>query len=140
MKARARISFVLLFLLSTTFLSAQETSIKDVTEHKYALNNLVTGIKSENNGLKRSSIYYAGKYRIAEATPVLVEELNKENTTEIKCLIALCLYRIGNAEGMAAVKEISKSSCCEKVKSFCTQVYLTYQMENDIIEKFIVNN
>ena len=49
---------------------AQKVSIKELTSQKYALDNLITGIKSDNCGLKRSAIYLVGKYSIAEAEDV----------------------------------------------------------------------
>jgi len=59
-------ALVVMILLSVvSSLHAQNVSIKDLSTNKYALQNLLAGIKSDNEGVKRSCIYFAGKYRIA---------------------------------------------------------------------------
>ena len=46
-------------LVSESF--GQNQQINDLTNHKYALQNLVMGIHSENEGVRESAIYLAGK-------------------------------------------------------------------------------
>ena len=70
------------------------------TRNKYALDNLIACIKSINSGIKRSAIYFAGKYRIKVSENVLRDELKKEEETCIKILIALVLYELGNYDGV----------------------------------------
>ena len=70
-------SLGLLFISSSGELIAQPHSIKEITNKRYALENLLDGIKSENDGVKRSSIYFVGKYKIADAEDLLIGQLNK---------------------------------------------------------------
>jgi hypothetical protein len=59
------IVLLIAMIFPVSFILAQNNSIKEVTSHKYALDNLLAGIKSDNEGVRRSSIYYTGKYKIA---------------------------------------------------------------------------
>src|ERR1035437_611152 len=65
-------------------------------KNKNAIENLKVGIKSDNNGLKKSSIYFAGYYRLAETVPVLTEQIKKESDPKTRILIAMVLYNIGD--------------------------------------------
>jgi HEAT repeat protein len=100
---------VALFLLLVTGINinlfAQPIPITDVTKNEYALDNLKSGINSENIGVRKSSIYFAGKYRIAEVVNCLVERLENEEEASIRLLIAYSLYEIKDSDGMNAVKE-----------------------------------
>lgn len=44
--------------------------------------NISRGINSENEGLRKSSIFFAGKYKISEVTDLLEEELKNEKDLE----------------------------------------------------------
>jgi HEAT repeat protein len=110
---------------------AQKQSISDVTTNEYALNNLIAGIQSENDGLKRSSIYLAGKYRIAEVENVLIKQLQKEENPSTKILIALVLYEMGSTEGLIAVQQMAQNDDNERVRRMATHIYNEYLI-NDI--------
>ena len=74
---------VLLAMLLSLNVAAQPNSISDLTKHKYALDNLKAGINSENIGVRKSAIYFAGKYQIIELVDCLVERLENENEASI---------------------------------------------------------
>jgi len=105
---------------------AQKNSIKDVTSNKHALENLVAGIHSDNTGLKRSAIYFAGKYRIAESEEALIAQLKEENDPSTRILIALVLYEMGSEEGLLEVKELSLKDEDARVRRMATQIYNEY--------------
>jgi len=122
---------LLTILLLSSSASAQKRSISDVTDNEYALKNLIAGIQSENNGLKRSSIYFAGKYRIAEVENVLVNQLEKEVNPSTRILIALVLYEMGSTEGLLAVRQLAQNDDDASVRRMATHIYNEY-MINDI--------
>lgn len=97
---KALLTAVLLAAVLTGSVYAQKQSIKDVTSNKYALENLVAGIQSDNTGVKRSSIYFAGKYRIAEAEEALIDQLKVEEDPSTRILIALVLFEMGSEKGL----------------------------------------
>ena len=127
------LNFVLLltiFLLSSAAI-AQKQSIGDVTTNEHALNNLITGIQSENDGLKRSSIYFAGKYRIAEVENILINQLQKEEDPSTRILIALVLYEMGSIEGLLVVQRLAQNDDNERVRRMATHIYNEYLI-NDL--------
>lgn len=117
---------VLLAMLLSLNVSAQPNSISDLTKHKYALDNLKAGINSENIGVRKSSIYFAGKYQINELVDCLVERLEKENEASVRLLIAYSLYEIKDADGMKEVKELSLLDKDAKVKRMSKNLYKEY--------------
>ena len=121
---------VAIFLLLVTGINinlfAQPIPITDVTKNEYALDNLKSGINSENIGVRKSAIYFAGKYRIAEVVNCLVERLENEEEASIRLLIAYSLYEIKNHEGMNADKELSIKYNDIKVKRMSSNLYKEY--------------
>ena len=115
-------------LLISTFseLFAQPYSIKEITNKRYALENLLDGIKSENDGVKRSSIYFVGKYKIADAEDLLIEQLNKEQNPSNKILIALVLYKLGSENGLLTIKKLAATDDNLKVRTMSTIIYNEY--------------
>lgn len=112
------------FLVSTGI--AQKNSINEITNNEYALKNLVAGIQSDNTGVKRSSIYFAGKYRIAEAEDALINQLNEEEDAGTRILIALVLYEMGSEEGLLEVQKLSLNDEDAKVRRMATQIFNEY--------------
>lgn len=127
-RKQTAIALTLLFLVAciSQNLFAQPNSISNVTKNEYALDNLKAGINSENAGVRKSSIYFAGKYRIAEVVNTLAERLEKEEEPSIRLLIAYSLYEIKDADGMNAVKELSLNDKNVKVKTMSFNLYDEY--------------
>ncbi len=126
-------------LLTAVFLAAvlmgngvaQINSITDVTANKHALENLVAGIHSDNTGVKRSSIYFAGKYRIAEVENVLIDQLHKEEDASTRILIALVLYEMGSTDGLLQVQQLAQNDEDARVRRMATHIYNDYLI-NDV--------
>ncbi len=121
---------LVVFLLSTVAI-AQKQSIGNVTTNEHALKNLIAGIQSENKGVKRSSIYFAGKYQIAEVEDVLIRQLHVEKDASTRILISLVLYEMGSTEGLLAVQQLAQNDDSKRVRSMATQIYNEYLI-NDI--------
>ena len=123
---------LVLSLLSLLFVTtfgqtiSQPNSIKDITNNKYALVNLLNGIKSENDGVRRSSIYFAGKYRNSDTEQVLIEQLKEEQNPSNRILIALVLYKLGSADGLLEVKKLAANDDNQKVRTMSTHIYNEY--------------
>ncbi len=97
-----------------------------ITIGKVAEHNFLNGLNSDNSGLRKSCIYFAGKYKISCAVLPLMALLRKENDTDTKILIALALYQIRDARGMYLVKVISDNDDNAKVRRRCTAIYDRY--------------
>jgi HEAT repeat protein len=122
-------------LIFVSSLHAQNNSIKDISSNKYALQNLLAGIKSDNEGVQRSSIYFAGKYRIAESESALIEQLNTEENPSTRILIALVLYELGSMKGLEAIRELARNDKDLKVRRMSTHIYNEY-LTNDFNSSF----
>jgi HEAT repeat protein len=115
--------------LAASNLFAQGKKLNNTVSSKRAAENLIAGIKSENEGLKRSSIYFAGKYEVKETINTLIDLLEEEKNPANRVLIALALYKIGSAEGLEAIKELSLNDKDGYVKRMCKAISNAYSLE-----------
>ncbi|MCX6150736.1 MAG: HEAT repeat domain-containing protein [Ignavibacteriales bacterium] len=114
--------------------SACDPISNKVDKTKAAIENLKLGIKSENNGLRRSSIYMVGKYKLSELKNELMEQLKKETFPSNRILIALSLYQIGEADGIDLVKTFAEKDNDQKVRRMCTAIYNEYLKVMGIVQ------
>lgn len=131
----AKITFILFTLFTLALVTANDISAKGaksqrskVVIEKYelsdnAVKSLIMGIKSENPGLRKSAIFYAGQYKLEAALDCLIEELRNENDPGTKILIALSLYKIGNPIAIDYIKEIAVQDENPKVKNMFSAIY-----------------
>ena len=126
MRKRGLLTAVLLVAVLAGSVYSQANSIRDITSHKYALENLIAGIHSENDGVRRNSIYFAGYYKIVEAEDALIAQLKKEKDSSTRILIALVLYELGSEEGLFEVKDLSLNDRDAKVRRMAVQIYNEY--------------
>ncbi len=139
---KTKLVLSLLSLLFATTLGqtiAQPNPIKEITDHKYALANLLDGINSENDGVKRSSIYYVGYYRIVEAEEGLLEQLRKEQNPSNRILIALVLYKLGGDDGLLEVKKLASNDENQKVRRMSAHIYNEYLIKDSKGKLSLVN-
>ena len=140
---RSNLIAVILFaaFALTTIGNAQD---EKRTYNENAVKNLVKGIKSENEGLKKSSIYYAGKYKITDAVDALVDKMVKEKDPDTRILIALSLYQIGDYKGLEAVKEQALNDNDERVKSMSALIfnefYKNYTGDQKLSDYFVAKD
>ncbi|MCC6551062.1 MAG: HEAT repeat domain-containing protein [Ignavibacteriaceae bacterium] len=118
---------VLVLLFQVGFIQAQESTQSRYFKEKLYLQNLITGIQSENTGLRRSAIYLAGKYRLTEVNEALIEAMKTEIDPSTRILIALALYNIGETSGMEAILNFSHVEKDAKVKRMLTSLYDEYR-------------
>lgn len=118
---------ILVLLLQAGFIQAQDYTHTRYFKEKLYLQNLVTGIQSENTGLRRSAIYLAGKYRVAETNETLIKAMKAEIDPSTRILIALALYNIGETSGMEAILSFSHVEKDAKVKRMLTSLYDEYR-------------
>lgn len=119
-----RFNLIPMMLLAVLILSSMikaQSATESISES--AVKNLVSGINSDNEGLYRSSIYLAGKYRVGEAVDALVSKMEREKDPGIRVLIALSLYEIRDASGLEAVRKQSLSDSSENVRNISALIY-----------------
>lgn len=133
-KLTKSLAAVLVIVLLTGNVNAQMGNL-DAKKQKKAVENLIVGIQSSNEGVKRACIYYAALYEITETVNVLVDELKKEKNPKNRILIALALYRIGDEEGIQAVYDAASMETDAKVK----RTYNAIVAEYKATKAFVVN-
>lgn len=94
-----------------------------------AIENLVTGIHSENLGLQKSSIFFAGSYKIEETVDALREEMLSNENPSIKILAALALYEIHNEDALddleRLVRDVNQDYHIRRMaKAICDEWYI----------------
>lgn len=119
-----------LFILLVTDTFGQNQKISDLSKHKYALQNLVIGIHSENKGVRESSIYLAGQYRFIDTENALIEQLKVEKDSDIKVLIGLALFRMNSETGMNELQMLTKKDSNPRVRRMSQAIYNEYLVIN----------
>ncbi len=123
MKRNQSQTTVLLTLLTLLILSVSAYGMKP------AYQNLENGIKSSNPGLKKSSIYLAGKYEIKELLPVMREELKTASDPELKKLMIRAIYKIDAYSAMKSIIEISSTTDNKHIRKLCEALNADYNKE-----------
>jgi len=118
-KSTVRISTIILTIVLLSFSTTLGNPDKVNIDNRVVA-NLIQGIKSDNNGLQTSSIYFAVKYQVEEAVDALIEAFDKETNLEKKYLIALSLFLIDNDKGIEAVNDIMEQHIDKSNKAIAT--------------------
>lgn len=127
--------FTLLFaLLIVHPLQAQVTEFP--TDKKSAVvDNLITGIKSENSGLHTSSALvmydlinesYLQSGDASKAMIPLLKLLNEGKTDDERIAAAVALYQLGNPIGIYKLRGVAVFDDNERVAVICKNLYVTY--------------
>lgn len=88
-----------------------------------ALQSLLMGLKSDNEGVVKSSIILAGNYKIMEAVEALTEIIDSELSFEIKTAAVYSLYQIQNDEALRTLKSIAINHKCPYLRQ-SSEVFL----------------
>lgn len=123
---------VLLTLFSNTIFaqSTLEEKLQSGISKNFVL-NLAKGVESDNTGLKKSCIYFAGLYEIEELVEPLIKQLQIVKESDIKILIALALYKIGDKEGIEAVEQLAKNDKSPRVKKMSSAILNKFRMDTN---------
>lgn len=119
---RVTILFIILTVLVcfSNKISAQEVDKKEKkVDVEKVEDNLLVGVKSENDGLRVSSAYYLGEAKSDKAVIPLMEMLRENNDEGERIMAALSLFKIGDERGMNLIKGISEQDDNEHVKKMC---------------------
>ncbi len=81
---------------------AQEIKNRNIVLPEYAVKNFINGIRSENEGVKYSSIYLAGKYKVSGTVDALIERLKIDDDLNCRFICAVSLIMIGEERGIKA--------------------------------------
>ncbi len=125
----------LIALLLVTFFAntslANGNNSSDVASERN-IQNLTNGIESENLGLKKHCIYFAGKYKISELTDKLIEQYKNENDAYIKKLILFSLYEIKSDNAAKDFFQLAISENDKKLKNIASAAYLELNLADSV--------
>ncbi len=107
-----------------------QTEKRELT--KTDVSNLIICMKSENEGIRRCGVYFAGYYKVKETVIPLMTILYEDDCEEIRMLAARSLCEIGDARGLFAVKRAVKFNDSDKVKQLC---FFLSNYENNIARR-----
>ncbi len=88
--------------------------------------NLMCGLCSYNNGLRTSSAYLLGEFKVAEATIPLMRILKQCGDENERIMAALSLYKIGTDQALFTVKQAGRFDESERVRKICNNLYMEY--------------
>lgn len=118
------VAILFVLLISDSF--GQNQKVSDLAKNKYALQNIVTAIQSENDGLRESAIYLAGEYRFIDTEDALLKQLKVEKQSDIKVLIGLALFRMGSDKGMKEMQNLAVTDSDARVRRMSYAIYNEY--------------
>jgi len=107
-----KIVVVLTVLAMVTLTSQNFSQVRDLTtSSKYSdfVGNLKNGINSDNDGLKVDAIQFTGIYQIVENESLLIEKYKEEKNPNIKNLIAVSLFMVGDSLALSKIGLSEKS-------------------------------
>jgi hypothetical protein len=121
MKTSVVVLAALALMLFAGSVVAAENSAKSLTSDQYggAVQNLLIGLKSDNQGLRESSAYMLGELGSTKAVIPLMAMLRDDASESSRIVAALALTRIGDARGVYAVKRAASFDESREVQKKC---------------------
>lgn len=106
-RTKKRFLPILVFLLLVaTNVSAQIFTNTGLELPENSVKNYRAGLLSNNDGIIKSCVYYAGKYQIKEFCCDLIQLVENSDNIEIRKMAVWSLYQIG------------ETSACERLKTY----------------------
>ncbi len=116
-------SGLILFLFVMTSFGFNKESLDNPDTRKAAVENLLSGVQSDNYGLRTSSAFMLGEIKAQEAVYPLMRMLRTEECEDARIVAALALYKIDHPKGIFAVKQATRFDVSERVRKMCTNFY-----------------
>ena len=123
-------TILVLTFISPALAGSLPNSNTEVDQSKI-VENLVAGIKSDNLGLKTSSLYHLGSYDSEKAIIELLRALKDEKIESARISAALSLIKLGDARGIYAVKRAIKFDDSERVRNLCEKFYCQFRLKKE---------
>jgi len=113
------VALALMMLASTAVVAGEQTENLTAAQFARAEENLLTGLKSDNPGVRDGAAYMLGELRSDKAVVPLMAMLHNGETESSRIIAALALTRIGDARGIFAVKRAATYDESNKVQQKC---------------------
>ncbi len=129
MKSFIKITLIICAFYSISIFGQQLPTNKNLTNKGAVVKSLLTGINSDNYGLRTSSAYLLGELNILEAVIPLMRMLRNEIHDEARIMAALSLYKLADSRGIFAIKQAIRFDDSERVRRICEKLYAAYVSE-----------
>lgn len=126
---------IITFFLISTMLYSQTNSDQRIELPDIAIQNLIIGIQSGNDGVMKSCIYFAGKYRIVDVSHELVEVMKNSESDELCQMLVWSLYQIGEESCCEEMRNIIENHSSETIRDFCNYLHNIKEFESAIAKQ-----
>jgi hypothetical protein len=126
MKALILLSLIIIYPALTEAEINNLQNGKNNFNNKYAIDNLISCLTSENQGVRRQAVYYAGLYKVDASVDFLIDIIKNQNNDELQKLAVLSLLRIDSKKGIKFLKKFTLECVNTDLKNLCSFVYLDY--------------
>lgn len=128
----------LVLFISAQNILAQNSKNVVVKLNEDTIGNLISAIKSENPGLRKSGIYNAGKYSISDVSETLLEQLRVETDPNLRILIIRVLYILDDKKFADDISFVALNDNNLRVRKMASAIYAVMQINNS--QNFVVRN
>ncbi len=115
------LSFVV--AIATVSFAQADKEISTPSKYEAIEANYLTGLNSDNQGLKVSSAYFLGNMKSSRAVIPLMKMFRNEKNNGAKLVAAWSLLKIGDSRGVFLVKRESELGNCDGISCMLHQLY-----------------
>ena len=120
------LSFVFIIAVATTVFPQADKEISVSAKYEAIETNYLTGLNSNNQGLKVSSAYFLGNIKSHKAVIPLMKMFRTEKNDGAKLVAAWSLLKIGDSRGVFIVKREAELGDCDGINCMLHQLYQDY--------------
>jgi len=118
---------VTIFLYSSNVLFAGDNTVGNTSvSYDQIEATLLTGLNSNNFGLKVSSAYMLGEIKSETAVNKLTTLLRESDNEKMRLVAALSLLKIGTERSVFMLKQSRRFNTSENVRDLCAHLYNCY--------------
>jgi len=117
------VMLMVVFSIMASSVAAANTPYKSANLKESAINSLLTGVESENLGLKTSSALMLANIDCPKAVIPLLKMLKSDPNEQARMTAAYALYQLNDKRGLFAIRQAVRFDDSEKVKRLCLMLY-----------------
>ena len=118
------LSFVV--AITTVTFAQADKEVSTTSKYETIEANYLTGLNSDNQGLKVSSAYFLGNIKSEKAVIPLMKMFRNQKNDGAKLVAAWSLLKIGDSRGVFLVKRESELGNCDGINCMLHQLYEDY--------------
>lgn len=120
------LSFSIVVAITTVTFAQADKEVSTTSKYETIEANYLTGLNSNNQGLKVSSAYFLGNIKSEKAVIPLMKMFRNQENDGAKLVAAWSLLKIGDSRGVFLVKRESELGNCDGINCMLHQLYEDY--------------